>query len=328
MSFENATLYLRSIDGVSTNANAKEVIWSNISLRTLLGDMWDKYDEFKLVPKSIISRTITAVTSQYITIEGLPFLNNRYDTNTKQITNEIPMACVRLGTTVSYHRLNNHGLVFNKNQHLVNITIRRRDTAGALSGQLAQVGYLFGIVGINKGVKISRQLGYDNMANLTLRTVNCVRKSALFDEFTWALDLRQVMGDTLYYGYDRFKLIINSYSPPAGYTLAGGTTNAQYNCLMVLVKGLAFNNSTYNTVQRVNTDTAVLGDINISTSAYANNCVHQYDSELGVCFSRSHNQNVELTLSYQNLLTNQPFTYADCMFYLSICGIDDFQKEE
>jgi hypothetical protein len=67
--------------------------WYNINLRTLLGDLYDKYDYFNLKLISIMSLDtkggIDTVEENYVNVKmsGLTFVNQTYDVNNKCNTN-------------------------------------------------------------------------------------------------------------------------------------------------------------------------------------------------------------------------------------------------
>jgi type IV secretory pathway VirB6-like protein len=67
---------------------AQSFTWNNINLRTLLGDMWDKYELFNL---SLVEMAAGVSVFNFvndnlnvaINISGLSFSNCNYDTNQK-----------------------------------------------------------------------------------------------------------------------------------------------------------------------------------------------------------------------------------------------------
>ena len=81
---ECASFVLRTSDATISDTNLTRHTWSNISLRTLLGDMYDKYDTFMLKPVYIGSASPLALQSGInvddrmlvFNIQGLPFTNN------------------------------------------------------------------------------------------------------------------------------------------------------------------------------------------------------------------------------------------------------------
>ena len=89
---QHAQLVLRTSDintnesniGVSNTTNSI-LLWKNINLRTVLGDMYNKYDLFNLSLKYIGSSDLDPVFSDIdnsniiININGLPFINQTYN---------------------------------------------------------------------------------------------------------------------------------------------------------------------------------------------------------------------------------------------------------
>ena len=104
----NGSNNVGSCDAYHTN-----MTWNNINLRTLLGDVYDKYDEFALVPvvaaSGFANNTFGSFSDDRITqvyISGLPFTNNVYNTFSKTNTN-VSVWCQ------SYNHL------YNKNHSLI-----------------------------------------------------------------------------------------------------------------------------------------------------------------------------------------------------------------
>ena len=81
---ECASFVLRTSDATISDTNLTRHTWRNISFRTLLGDMYDKYDTFMLKPVYIGSAAPLALQSGtnvddrmlVFNIQGLPFTNN------------------------------------------------------------------------------------------------------------------------------------------------------------------------------------------------------------------------------------------------------------
>lgn len=128
----NASLVLSTTTSTN-NASRTSFTWSNIDLRMLLGDMYNKYDRFNLCLNTIasgISNNYLAnqVDAQVLVrISGLPWINNSYNITTNGGNNT--------GTTViaSFLFVNNsqqtqyfygsNMAVFGKNQDICSITI-------------------------------------------------------------------------------------------------------------------------------------------------------------------------------------------------------------
>lgn len=74
-------------------ANGQVMIWKNVNLRMLLGDMYEKYDKFNIVLTSLMVRAINPTvggTEGYCSIHlsGLNFSNQTYSCLTNGLTNE------------------------------------------------------------------------------------------------------------------------------------------------------------------------------------------------------------------------------------------------
>lgn len=132
---QTADLALNSTNSVGTadqyNTNW---VWNNINLRTLLGDMYEKYDRFALVPIRVHSANTGAATAfgatesdrvLTINIAGLPFTNNTYDTALKTISNHATFQTLHINNTANTNSTVNGGsiLTFTKNQELLNLNI-------------------------------------------------------------------------------------------------------------------------------------------------------------------------------------------------------------
>ncbi len=133
---ECATLVLRSGDLINgtnsvgtSDARFTNMTWSNINLRTLLGNIYDKYDRFALVPIQFQTITGTGFGSSNddrcctINISGLPFTNKVYNTISKTNTNVAICNCMTFVRQASVVVNGGETLTFTKNQELVNINI-------------------------------------------------------------------------------------------------------------------------------------------------------------------------------------------------------------
>lgn len=117
----------------SINKSLSSITWNNIDLRTLLGDMYDEYDEFNLVLKQVASNQSNArfegvpynSRGVYFRISGLPFLNSTYDVVTRRNKSTAILGAVNipLGGWVSQIFNDAAQLSFGKSQLLCNITI-------------------------------------------------------------------------------------------------------------------------------------------------------------------------------------------------------------
>ena len=77
----------------TANATGTQCTWNNINLRVLLGNLYDKYDRFNLTLNTFTTGPLNGVipdadTGTYITLSGLPIVNNTYAVRTNSISNE------------------------------------------------------------------------------------------------------------------------------------------------------------------------------------------------------------------------------------------------
>ena len=100
-----ASLVLNSYAATSTNTGKTSLTWSNINLRTLLGDMFDKYETFNLCLNTIhtglppaIFTTTADDANVIMKVSGIPFINNTYNTGTKTNTNSSVICTYQFGT--------------------------------------------------------------------------------------------------------------------------------------------------------------------------------------------------------------------------------------
>lgn len=141
-----ATLVLRGFDISSTasatgvtNQKRTQMTWNNINLRTVLGDMYDKYDTFNLCLNSVSCGTTEENLGpnygdsdidnlqHLINISGLPFINQTYSQKNSCNTNSAVLGTFLYPsstTTVGYRVYNDSGvLTFGKSQEQCNISI-------------------------------------------------------------------------------------------------------------------------------------------------------------------------------------------------------------
>jgi hypothetical protein len=129
---QNATLLLKTYEGCTLTQNNAVLVWNNINLRTLLGDMYDKFDLFNLQLNSIAQCVPTAtlgasddIRNVTMNISGLPFINQTYSVSKRTNTSESILTTFKFfntsGTVQIYN--NNSILTFGKNQDQANIQI-------------------------------------------------------------------------------------------------------------------------------------------------------------------------------------------------------------
>ena len=175
---ESASLVLRSSDLPSNSSNNigssnlyyTDMTWSNINLRTLLGNMYDKYDKFALVPVAFQSNVGDATFGNSnddrivsVNISGVHLTNNNYSTNTKTNQTSSVLYVTRFLSNSSINGSTGGSvLTFTKNQELVNLNIFYQRTSLNGNGNynivttaaFPHVIFTFNIYGINKTDRI------------------------------------------------------------------------------------------------------------------------------------------------------------------------------
>ena len=147
MSQETASLVLKSSDLTLNSSTAigtsdqfgLTLTWNNINLRTVLGDMYDKFDRFNLCLNTVASSIAGAYGGSlqercnFITVSGLPWTNNTYYQSNGFNSNAavIGSICIPASVTgppavesqITQYFYSNNTATFGKNQDICNITI-------------------------------------------------------------------------------------------------------------------------------------------------------------------------------------------------------------
>lgn len=329
MSFENALFVLRAREADTTTATNDTMTFRNISLRTLLGDMYDKYERFKLVILSIQSNSTTAAVSPSFSIEGLPFEGCAYNIRSKKLEAEIRMCNFsQLNANNKYITpyTDANGFVFHKNQHLVTLVIRRRafQDDNALQSVNYQQDLLFGVVGIKDEPPILKPLKHLMMANLTLRTNYATTINDNKDSFTFSgLDLRKIMGDELFYGYKRFKLILNNH----GFSGQPASVTGFLACELIMSANVNFHGCDYSIANKKKSNEVCLAQVRTNTTTTATDAwIRVFNTEFGAVFSLI-DPIMNLTLSYQPISgASNVLAFRDSIFFISIVGVDGYEN--
>ena len=140
------------------NSKLSSFTWTNINLRTLLGDMFDKYDRYLLLLQNIshaLAATMTTIVDDralLINMSGLSFVNSTY-TQKLQSNSGALVVCpfIFASAGVQSQIYNNFAIsTFIKQNDIVNISInytRIKDDA-APTTTYPHMTFIFNIVGI------------------------------------------------------------------------------------------------------------------------------------------------------------------------------------
>ena len=155
-----------TLDAYITNAT-----WNNINMRTLLGNMYDKYDRFALVPVKYQTEALPIIPSHFAGVEdlsltlnigGLPFTNNVYNAGSKTNTSYATFNTIILNEVITYSLSGGSILTFTKNQELVNLNIfYKRVLITAGNNNIVPISVfpnfimMFNIYGIDKHARVA-----------------------------------------------------------------------------------------------------------------------------------------------------------------------------
>lgn len=115
----------------SFNNKLSSFTWNNINLRTLLGDMYDMYDEFNLCLNTISTAQCPAIDgisdnkNVYIKLSGLPWINQTYSVKNIINTGGTNIATFNFitGNAATQYYYSNNIATFGKSQDSCSITI-------------------------------------------------------------------------------------------------------------------------------------------------------------------------------------------------------------
>lgn len=155
----------------STDQYRRVMTWNNINLRLLLGDMYDKFDNFNLQLVNIGSddnRTfVDGVPTVFSTIEpsdrtntiymsGMNFLNATYDCGTNQIGTKAALTTYEFYDNFA-RDIQGSIFTFTKGNEVCNITIEYKDIKSdsfpATAVPFPNMVFIFNIYGIPREIK-------------------------------------------------------------------------------------------------------------------------------------------------------------------------------
>jgi len=151
----------------TVNGTNTSITWNNINFRLLLGDMYDKFDNFNLQLVNITSddnRTGELISGNAVSdrivsvnLSGLNFLNQTYDSNTNNMGSKVVIGTYALYNDFSKNYSNNI-FTFAKGNEMSNLSIHYTRIADdqppdcLASLDFPQMVFMFNIYGIPKKV--------------------------------------------------------------------------------------------------------------------------------------------------------------------------------
>ncbi len=144
----------------SVNQYRNDITWYNISFKTILGDMYEKYDKFNIKLSSIMYSAVVAPSanapdlSLKVNVTGLPFSNCTYHSITNSNSAICTMGSFGLSTNASQLYYNDDNVfTIEKPPATANIRIyltRLSDTPAVWASLGPQFDFYFRVYGIKK----------------------------------------------------------------------------------------------------------------------------------------------------------------------------------
>ena len=161
------TYFLNTKQGTS-DTNKTNYIIKNINLRTLLGDMYDKFDLFNLCLKTITTGVCDSALgttlddlSVLIKINGLPFINTTYNPDDECNNNYAVLTTFIFKRSESVNvYYNENYLTFSKNQNVVDLEFTYESINNGVlpdtTNAFPIMCYIFDIVGVGEPKDINK----------------------------------------------------------------------------------------------------------------------------------------------------------------------------
>ena len=118
------------------------VLWKQINIKALLGEMWNKYNMFNLVLRTAVKNPGTNVNTFFahtLWMTGLNFVNRNYSIVTKGLTNETCVGGVNLisgnaSQDGNVHHFTGYAAMFRKGNPIVDLSIQLKNSIGNVFG--------------------------------------------------------------------------------------------------------------------------------------------------------------------------------------------------
>ena len=144
----------------TSNSTNSSFTWTNINLRVLLGDMFDKYDRFLLLLQHIGQATSGSITDYdnraiLINMSGLSFINSTYTQKLQSNSGALIVCPIIVVSGGAQSQLYNNFAVstFIKQNDIVNISInytKMKDETAATAVTYPHTVFIFNIVGLEE----------------------------------------------------------------------------------------------------------------------------------------------------------------------------------
>jgi hypothetical protein len=308
-----------TVNQCTINAQKTQFTFSNIDLKNVLGEMWDKYDIFALKPVSLVTQgTITLGSgSTYgiivYNLAGLDWTNVKYDTafNSKKYV-PVVFSASSTATPTQNVVITNMGQSFNfrKGQRFVDLefAISIPDTVGIENIGVIAAGNIYNDAAFHFSFEpvIEGEMnecaifGFNTRNTITSQVGRTITSSNT--EYNYAsFDMRDLCRD-FWDKHDDFEIMMSSFN-----TIGIGTLSGNARTMLIQMNGLNFvNNGTQQGSStgrlQLNSESPIMGGIVHATASTGHSTVNQVPFA-PIQFKKD-KDNVNLTITFRNYDNN------------------------
>ena len=322
-----------TVNPCTINTQKTQFTFSNIDLKNVLGEMWEKYDIFCLKPVSLVTQgTITLGSgSTYAMVcynlAGLDWTNVKYDTafNSKKY---VPVVFSASSTSTPNQNvaITNTGQSFNfrKGQRFVDLefSISIPDTAGIQNIGVIAAGNIYNDAAFHFSFEpvIEGEMnecaifGFNTLNTITSQVGRTITSSNT--EYNYAsFDMRDLCRD-FWDKHDDFEIMMSSYN-----TVGVGTLSGNARTMLIQMNGLNFvNNGTQigssTGLLQLNTESPIIGGLVHATAASGHTAVNQ--SPTAPIQFKKDKDNVNLTITFRNYDNNGNYNGVSLTNYRAV----------
>lgn len=322
-----------TVNPCTINAQKTQFTFSNIDLKNVLGEMWDKYDIFALKPVNLITfGTITIVSgSTYgvvtYNLAGLDWTNIKYDTalNSKKYA-PIVFSASSASTPNQNVLITNTGQSFNfrKGQRFVDLefSMTESNTVGIQNFGVFPAGNFYNDAAFHFVIEpvIEGEMnecaifGFNTLQTITSQVGRTITSS--FTEYNYAsFDMRDLCRD-FWDKHDDFEIMMSSYV-----SVGIGTLSGNARTMLFQMNGLNFvNNGTQqgSSTERLqlNAESPIIGGIVHATAASGHQVANQVPFA-PIQFKKD-KDNVNLTITFRNYDNNGNYNGVSLSNYRAV----------
>jgi hypothetical protein len=322
-----------TVNPCTINAQKTQFTFSNIDLKNVLGEMWDKYDIFALKPVSLVTQgTITLVSgSTYAMVcynlAGLDWTNIKYDTalNSKKYV-PVVFSASSSSSPIQTVVITNTGQSFNfrKGQRFVDLefAISIPDTVGIQNFGVIAAGNIYNDAAFHFSFEPVIEGEMNECACFgfnTLQTITSQVGRAIYfsnTEYNYpSFDMRDLCRD-FWDKHDDFEIMMSSYN-----TVGVGTLSGNARTMLIQMNGLNFvNNGTQrgSSTERLqlNIENPIIGGIVHATAASGHQVANQVPFA-PIQFKKDRD-NVNLSITFRNYDNNGNYNGVSLTNYRAV----------